>query len=291
MPINFDGVIVSLLTPMNEDYCVDFFGLKNLCARLLNKGVENFLILGDYSEQNFLDYSFQKKIIVSASRELKNKGNLVVGCFSDSSEEIIEKVKFAEKYCEYCLVNIPFNALTNEVEFIDFFDNLFTRTKSKIILYNNPSSFKRNIPINGLNRIVGWERLIGIFDNSKNKAYFRALCDYHQLLKIFQCFEPNVIESQNYTCAGNVSGLANVFPELFLSIKKDFEKNGYNSMLRQEIFLIRLFEKIPTEKEIQIYKKMLSVEGVVQEYFNNNLTSLSEKEFNIIQEMLKKNLA
>ena len=65
MPINFDGVIVSLLTPMNEDYCVDFFGLKNLCARLLNKGVENFLILGDYSEQNFLDYSFQKKIIVS----------------------------------------------------------------------------------------------------------------------------------------------------------------------------------------------------------------------------------
>jgi 4-hydroxy-tetrahydrodipicolinate synthase len=288
MVVSLNGLMVSLLTPMNDDYCVDFFGLKNLTARLLNKGVENFVVLDKNSEFEFIDYSYQKKIIVSVSKEIKNKGNLIVGCFSDSSDVIIEKVCFAEKYADFCLINIPFNALTNEIDFINFFDNLFNRTKANIILCNNPHVFKRNIPINGLNKIVGWERLIGIIDYSNNKSYFRLLCDYHQSLKIFQGCESLSFESFNFKCSGIVSGLSNVFPELFLNIKKDFDDFGYNSLLRKEIFLLNLLEKISFEKETQFYKKMLSMDGVIQEYYSVNLKNLDNNDFFIINNILKK---
>jgi len=287
---NLNGLIVSLLTPMDDDFNVDFFGLKNLVARLMNKGVQNFLALGEFSEYEFLDYSTQKKLIVSISKEINNKGNLIVGCFSDSTDEIIDKVNFAEKYADYCLVNIPFNALTNEVEFVDFFDNLFTRTKSKLIINNNPIRFKRNVPVVGLNRVAGWEKLIGVFDHSKNKSYFKAICDYHQSLKIFQCSEELAIESFNYNCSGNVSVLANVFPELFLNIKKDFDLFGYNSMLRQELNILRLIEKIPLEREIQFYKKMLFFEGIIQEFFSNALPELGKEELLIIENIFKKSV-
>ncbi|MDD3083875.1 MAG: dihydrodipicolinate synthase family protein [Candidatus ainarchaeum sp.] len=290
MVINLDGLIVSMLTPMNEDYNIDFFGLKNLTARLMNKGVQNFVILSENSEYAFFDYSFQKKIVVGVSKEIGVRGNLIVGCFSDSTDEIIEKVRFAEKYSNYCLVNVPFNALTNEVDFIDFFDNLFTKTKANIILYNNPFLFKKNIPIFGLNKIVGWEKLIGIIDCSKNKSYFKMLCDYHQLLKIFQGYEVFAVESFNFNCSGIVSGLSNVFPELFLNIKKNFKLFGYDSLLRQEIFLLNMLGKISLGKEVQSYKKMLAIEGIIQEYFSDELKKLSKDEIIYLENILKKSI-
>jgi 4-hydroxy-tetrahydrodipicolinate synthase len=286
--INLGGLVVSLLTPMNNDYEVDFFGLKNIIARLLNKGVQNFFILGDYSEKVFFDYDIQKEIIVNSSKEINGKGNLIVGCFSDSVDSIIEKVKFAEKYADFCIVNVPYSAITNELEFIDFFDNLFTRTKAKIILYNNPFAFKRNIPIVGLNRIVGWERLVALFDFSKNKIYFKAVSEYRQSIKVFQCSEQLVFESFNYNCSGIVSGFANIYPELFLNIKNQIESLGYNNLLRQEAFFLNLLEKIPGGKEIQFYKKILFTEGIIQEYFSKGLLELNEFEIKLVENMVKK---
>ncbi len=288
MSDNLEGLVVSLITPMNDDYSIDFFGLKTLVARLMNKGVKNFFILGDMSEYKNIDYSYQKKIIVSVSKEITKNVNLVTGCFSDSVEEIIEKVQFAEKYSDFCVVNVPFNALTSEIDFIDFFDKLFTCTKSKIILFNDPVEFKRNIPINGLDKIAGWEKLCGVVDYSKNMVYFRNLANYYQLLKIFQGSESLVIESMKLNCSGFFSGLSNVFPELFVNLKKNFYDFGYSSMVRDEIMLVRLLEKINPEKEIPIYKKILFLEGITQEHSIAYPKEITKKELEKIEDLMKK---
>ena len=39
------GLIVPLLTPLNEDFSIDSLSLKALVARLMNKGVKNFFAL------------------------------------------------------------------------------------------------------------------------------------------------------------------------------------------------------------------------------------------------------
>ena len=290
--MSVNGLIVPLLTPMNEDASLDKIGLKSLTARLMNKGVRNFVVLSPYGENSSLSVEQEKEAIRIVSSTIGARGNLLVGCFSDATDAIIEKVKFAEKFTSNCLVNIPFSSLTNEVEFIDFFDKLFTKTKANIFLYNNPFIFKRNIPIVGIDRIANWEKLIGIIDFSCNLTYFRALSDYHQSLKIFQGAEEYAVESFNYYCSGLAVGLANVSPEMFISLQKDSVAYGYTAMVRQELKLLTLMkEYFPKGKRVQSYKKILSIEGVIQEHFSGTLDSLSEEDVSKLLKLIKTSIA
>jgi dihydrodipicolinate synthase/N-acetylneuraminate lyase len=286
-----NGLIVPLLTPFNEDFSIDYFGLKTLTARLMNKGVNNFFVMGPLGENNFISELLWRKIIVNVIGEVGSKGTVFVGCFGDSADEIIAKVKFAEKYSQYCVVNIPYGSLTNEIGFIDFFDKLFTKTRANIVLYNDPELFKRNILISGVDKIVGWEKFVAIFDNSKNMNYFKALSVYHQHIKIFQVNEFLAVESFNHNSSGNIAGLANIVPEKFIDLKNTYDSFGYNSLIRQELSIVSLVDVLPKNKNIQSFKKILSLFGVIQSFNSDKLESLTDDELILIENLVKKVLA
>lgn len=287
--MNFsNGLIVPLLTPFNCDLSIDKIAFKSNIARLMNKGVRNFFVLSKFGEQEFLDLEKEREVIKIAHENIKKNDNFFVGCFSQSTQEIISKINFAQKYTNNCVINVPYLALTNEVEFVEFFDEIFTKTKVNIFILNDPVVFKRNIPIVGLNRIANWERFIGVFDFSKNPVYFSAISDYHQSFHIFQGVEELAVESFNRKCTGLVLAAANVVPEYFLNIKNDFYNNGYNYLIRDELKILTLMRDNFVDKKIQLYKKILSEEGIMQEYFSNELAPLSNSELELAQSFVEK---
>lgn len=93
-----NSLIVPLLTPFNEDFSIDRIAFKSMIARLMNKGVKNFFVLSKFGEQEFLDVEKEREIIRFAFENIKKKENFFVGCFSQSTDEIISKIKFAEYY-------------------------------------------------------------------------------------------------------------------------------------------------------------------------------------------------
>jgi len=287
--MNFsNGLIVPLLTPFNSDFSIDKIAFKSNIARLMNRGVRNFFVLSKFGEQEFLDLEKEKEVIRIAADNIGRKDNFFVGCFSQSTDEMISKIKFAQKYTDNCVINVPYLALTNEVEFVDFFDTIFTKTNANIFLLNDPVIFKRNIPIVGLNRIANWEKFLGVFDFSKNPVYFSAVSDYHQSFSVFQGIEELAVESFNRKCAGLVLAAANVVPEYFLNIKNDFFNSGYNSLIRDELKILTLMKESFADKKIQLYKKILSEEGIMQEYFSKELPALSDSELKIAESFVTK---
>ena len=289
---SISGLIVPLLTPMNENSQLDFFALKTLVARLMNKGVKNFFVLSPFAEQQNISPREEKEIIKVVNSLTKKRANLLIGCFGNSAEEIIDKVLFAQKVSDSCVINVPFAALTNEVVFVDFFDRLLRRTKANIFLLNDPFCFKRNIPIVGLERIVNWEKLIGVIDYSANMGYYKALSDYHQSIKIFQGKEELVLDSLGTYCVGIVSSFSNFMPGIFLDIESEFKEIGYEKMLRKQTkinFILR--DYFPAGKRIQSIKYALSFEGVIQKFFSTDLKKLDEEEEERIESFFEKSFA
>lgn len=283
-----NSLIVPLLTPLNEDLSIDGIAFKSQIARLMNKGVKNFFVLSKFGEGEFLDSENEKKVIRIAFENIKKKENFFVGCFSQSTDELISKIKFAEYYTKNCVINVPYLALTNEVEFVHFFDKIFTNTKANIFLVNDPVVFKRNIPVNGLDKIANWERFLGVFDFSKNPVYFRAISDYHQCFDIFQGVEELAVESFNHKCSGLVVGISNLIPEYFLNLKSDFDKYGYNSLVRNELRILTLMRDYFPQKNVQAYKKILSYEGILQDYFSKELPTLNDVETQKVDSFIEK---
>ncbi len=284
------GFVVPLITPMNEDYSIDRIALKTLIARLMNKGAKNFFVLNQFSEYQFLDNNNQKEIIGVVDSVIGGKGNLLIGCFEKSTEEIIEKVKFAQRFTNFCVINIPYSALTNEVLFIDFFDKLFTQTKANIFICNDPLFFRRNIPIIGLERIANWEKLLGVIDYSGNINYFKALAEHYQSVKVFQGKENNIVDSIDYHCSGAACLFSNLFPYFFIDIEKQTQTD-VELMRKQSKINITLKDFFPLSKKIQAIKYALFIEGITQGYFSKELEELDDKEQKKIESFFEKSLA
>jgi len=289
---SINGLIVPLLTPMNEQLELDSFALKTLVARLMNKGVKNFFILSPFAEQQKLSLREEKEIIKLVSSLVGKRANLLIGCFASSIEEIIDKVLFAQKVSSDCVVNVPFDAITNEIVFVDFFDRLLRRTKANIYLLNDPYYFKRNIPIVGLERIVNWEKLIGVIDYSANFGYFKALTDHYQSINVFQGKEELMVDSMETHCAGFAPTFSNLMPSLFFNIEKEFVEVGYEKMLRKQTkinFILR--DYFPAAKRLQSIKYALSFEGVIQKFFSVDLKKLEDDEEEKIESFFENSFA
>ncbi|MEK6958420.1 MAG: dihydrodipicolinate synthase family protein, partial [archaeon] len=215
--VSLKGLVVPLLTPLDENLSLDKVALKNHSARLLNRGVKNLFVLGPYSEYEYLPHNQQREALKVVSATVANHGKVIAGCFGETNDEVIGKVAQNQKIADVCAVNVPPLALESEVFFVEFFDELFMQTKADIVIYNNPFLFTRNVPVRAVNLIEGWERLLAFIDGSRNKDYFNALSTKATSLKIFQESEDAVIDSLQSGCVGIMPLSSNVYPVYFLS--------------------------------------------------------------------------
>ncbi|MFA5931561.1 MAG: dihydrodipicolinate synthase family protein [archaeon] len=278
------GLIVPLITPLNEDKSVDEVALKVLTARLMNKGVRNFLVLGAYSEQEFLLPEQKQKVLEIVSQEVNGKGLMIVGCFGSSSDEIISSVIEVQKYTNLVLVNVPLPSLERELEFIDFFDSLFTQTQANILLYNNALVYKKSIPALWLDNIINWERLVGVIDYSRNPDYLDELGKYHHFSKLFEENEELAFDAMRRNFSGLACISAIAFPSYYVSMIEDFEQIDYSKMIRLEAKISTIIKMLPANKKIQAFKYALSLQHLIQPYYSDQLENLSSKEKNLVEQ-------
>jgi len=281
---NLSGLVVPLITPLNEDKSVDELSLKTLTARLMNKGVRNFFVLGSFSEHESLDFEQKQKVLEIVSSEINGKGLMLVGCFGSTTDEIISNVSNAKAFTNICVVNVPVSALERELEFIDFFDSLFTQTASDILIYNNASVFGKSISPLWLDNIINWERLIGVIDYSRNPDYLDELGKYYQFTKLFEENEELSFDALRRGFSGLTCLSSIAFPSYFLTLIKDFNGIDFFRMIRQEAKISAIIKMLPANKKIQAFKYALSLQRIIQPYYSSNLEDLSEKEKHLVEQ-------
>ena len=73
------GLIVPLVTPMEETLEIDKIALKTHVSRLMNLGVKNFLLLGQTGEFEYLGLEQEVEAIRKVSGIVGSKANFIVG--------------------------------------------------------------------------------------------------------------------------------------------------------------------------------------------------------------------
>jgi len=282
-PSSLGGLIAPLITPMNSDKSIDSFALKTLTARLMNKGVKNFFVLSQFSEYQYLSSEQKKSLLGIVSSEINGKGILIAGCFGSDTEEVVQNVLDAQKFTNICAVNVPAMCLERELEFIDFFDSIFTRTSANILLYNNPFMGKKSIPPLWLDNIINWERLIGVIDYSRNPDYLDELGKYYQLTKLFEENEELAFDALRRGFSGLSCISVMNFASYYLSLIEDFSELDYARVMRMEAKVSALNKLIPQNKKVQIVKHILAAQGLIQPHYSEFLEPLSAKEIQLIE--------
>jgi dihydrodipicolinate synthase/N-acetylneuraminate lyase len=277
-PANLSGLIVPLLTPLNEDKSIDFISLKTLVARLLNKGVKSFFLFGPYSEQEFLSSSEKEAILEVVFKEVNGNGFVLAGCFGKDVDEIVELVAIAEKFTNYCVVSLSKTILEDELSFIDFFDHIFRHTKTNILLYDDIRLSGIVIPVPWLEKIVTWERFIGIIEYSKDIDYINELNSLNHLTKLFEASKDMAFYCLRQGFCGIACNSSLIFPGYFLELAESMGEMDMRKYLINDARINEIKKSYPIGKKMQALKRVLFLRGLMNSYCFDDSLSLTELE-------------
>lgn len=225
----FKGTGVALVTPFNDDYSIDFEGLRKLVRYQIDNGTDFLVVQGTTGESPTL--SLAEKLDVLKVVQDENEGELpiVFGVGGNNTVSVCEILKALPAGIDGILSVSPYYNKPTQRGIVEHYKDVAASTDLPIILYNVPGR-------TGSNMTAATTLELSKIDNIV--AVKEASGDFGQIMEIIQ-HKPegfDVISGDdaitmpmiNVGAAGVISVVANAFPKRFsqmvnASLKTDVE--------------------------------------------------------------------
>ena len=136
----FTGVGTALITPMNEDFSVNFNRLKTLVEEQIAGGVDALVICGTTGEKSTLRYDEHLRVIEVAANAACGRVPIIAGTGSNDTVYSVELCNDARDVgADAFLMVTPYYNKTSQAGLIAHYNYIADRVDRPIILYNVPS--------------------------------------------------------------------------------------------------------------------------------------------------------
>ncbi len=162
------GCITALITPFSKKGKLDQISLKKLIKRQIENGVHGLVPCGTTGESPTLSHDEHDKVIEITVKEAKRRVPVIAGTGSNSTLEAIRLTKAAEKAgADASLQVVPYYNKPNQIGLFKHFNEIASRTKLPIILYNIPGRSVVNLETETIVRLEKRNKnIIGIKEAS-----------------------------------------------------------------------------------------------------------------------------
>jgi len=222
--IELKGIIVPILTPMNEDETINVEELRIQVDRMINNGIHGIFPFGTNGEGYILSGEEKKLVLETVVDQVNGRVPVYAGTGCISTKETIEQSKMAEAAgADVLSIITPSFAAASQEELYQHFKAVAEAVDLPIVLYNIPARTGNAIAPATVARLAQIENIIGAKDSSGNFANILAYIEAGKT-------KPN---GKFYTLSGNdqliiwtllaggtggIAGCANVYPRTMASI-------------------------------------------------------------------------
>ncbi len=265
MQNKFEGVYPVLITPMNEDYSVNYEGMKENVQHYLDLKVAGIIIVGSTGEFASLDDEEKEKIITQVSEQVKGSGTkLLVGIADERTDKIIEYAKFVEEKGAdgHLLINSFYQTPTEEEAFHQFKDVNDVVTKP-IMMYNNPFTANVDLENETIYKIdKELDKVQYIKESTGDIRKVRTLVENTDLV-MFCGSDDLAYESFAVGATGWVSVAANIAPKSASKLYELMKEDKFEEARALNKDLLPLCEFLEDSgKYVQIVKKAMDLKGL-----------------------------
>ena len=286
-PKPFRGIIPPMITPLHPDFTVDEKSLDLLIEHIISGGVHGLFILGTTGEFASISSSEKKKLIQLTCKKVNYRIPVLVGITDCSFQESLDLAACAkESGADLVVATTPFYMNVGQDELIYYFSKLADDVELPLYLYNMPSHTGISLALETVKALAEHPNIIGIKDSSGDQKYFESLCDTFRKYPEFTVLvgpEEILHETMNMGGHGGVSGGANLFPALYVSLFEAIEyqdKERINALNEAVQFLSKNIYSHGTYQSnyLKGLKAALSFEGLCQNILALPLTAYNESE-------------
>jgi 4-hydroxy-tetrahydrodipicolinate synthase len=254
------GVIVPVITPVDDDDRVDEGAFRKAVRRLINAGVHGIFVGGSAGEGPLLTAREWARMVEIACDENGGALPLLGGAIDTSTAKVKEKVQILAGlgYRHFVVTPTFYITLRTPDEYLRLFGQcLEAGCGMEMIAYNIPSCTHSEIPVEIMIEMArrGWIKHCK--ESSGNLAYFKRLVsEASQVgLRVLEGGEPHIAEGLLAGACGIVPVCANFEPPTYIA--------AYQAALRRELdALASLQERILLVRQSLLFAGPLWIAGI-----------------------------
>ncbi|MEN6336424.1 MAG: dihydrodipicolinate synthase family protein [Phycisphaerales bacterium] len=216
------GIIPPMITPLLDRDTLDVAGLERLIEHILAGGVHGLFILGTTGEAASLSHQLRHELIGRVCSQVNGRAPVLVGITDTSFVESVNVArKSAEAGADALVLAPPYYFPAGQPELLEYLKHLAPELSLPLFLYNMPNRPKPGFEPDTVRAAADIPGIVGIKDSSANMLYFHrilSIVDERPDFTLLMGPEQLLAEAILLGCHGGVSGGANLFPRLYVSL-------------------------------------------------------------------------
>ena len=164
----FKGVCPVVNVPFNEDYSIDFEGLKNIVDYVIDEGCGSICLFAFNSESHKLSFSEKKQTIEQFLKAVAGRIKTLIGIVENSIGDCVELGLTAKEFgADGMILYPPALSTPNGDELTGYFKTIADKVGLPVMIQDNPRSTGVNMSL---------EFLLDAFDKIPSFEYIKVEC-------------------------------------------------------------------------------------------------------------------
>ncbi|RVU98586.1 4-hydroxy-tetrahydrodipicolinate synthase [Coriobacteriales bacterium OH1046] len=213
--VELKGIVVPIVTPMNEDESINTEELRRQVDRQIEAGIHGIFPFGTNGEGYILNFAEKKLVLETVIDQVAGRVPVYAGTGCISTKETIEQSKMAEAAgADILSIITPSFAKASQHELIVHYETVAAAVGVPIVLYNIPMRTGNALEPATVATLAKIDNIIGAKDSSGDwdnlSAYIELTRDMG--FGILSGNDALILKALQAGAKGAIAGCANVYP-------------------------------------------------------------------------------
>lgn len=286
MPI-FKGAGVAIVTPMKDNYEVDYDALETNINYQIDNGTDAIIIAGTTGESATLSEEEHKQVVKAAVEFTKHRVPVIAGTGSNSTQTAIELSQEADADgVDGVLIVTPYYNKATQKGLIAHYTKIAEAIRVPVIMYNVPSRTGCNLLpetvaqlVNNVDNIVAIKDATG---NLSQAAQMMNLCDGK--LDLYSGNDDQVLPLLSIGGLGVISVLSNVAPRQTHDMVMEYLQGDREKAMKIQLDAIPLINALFCEVNPIPVKAAMNMLGMQAGPLRGPLTEMEDAHKAVLRE-------
>ncbi len=285
----YQGSMVALVTPMQDDGSVDFDGLQRLVDFHVDNGTQAIISVGTTGESATLDFEEHISVIAETVKYARGRIPVIAGTGANSTQEAIELTRRAEELdADACLLVTPYYNKPTQEGLYRHFRAIAEACSIPQILYNVPGRTACDMLTETVARLADIENIVGIKDATGDIRRARELVEVcGDRMAIYSGDDGTALEHMLVGGRGDISVTSNVAPAAMNEMCASALDGDENRARELNERLANLHKALFVESNPIPVKWAVRELGLIGPAIRLPLTPLSEKYHEVVRTAMR----
>ena len=240
-PLSLHGIVPPTVTAFEDDESVNYDATTAHARFVVDHGCHGVVPLGTNGEFPLLTGEERRGVVEAVADEI-SEVPVIAGVGAPSTHETLEFAAHAEEVgVDGIMVVTPYYYPLDSDAAVEHYRSVVEHVDLPVYVYYIPSKTGNELSLSTFDRIAALDGIAGVKDSSKDVPWLGQAIDAHPELTFMAGSDSLLFPGLEVGCAGAVSAVANVFPELVVDLYEAYSEGNEARAreLQSQVFKVR----------------------------------------------------